>query len=435
MNSKTSSPHSAEYDSMFDESSNDVDEDFDENIGDPDGIFEYDSMSMSGNSSLVDSSEHGWEPRDDDSPESYSVDSSSTRTESSSVIQNTSILPVTTSLLRPESQSEASLGASMIELPSTLNRSHKSAKRSFSSLVSIIQQQNNNQVATTANAASRTTTTTTTRHYKSKQYSSHSITSAVTSLDSNSLRTDWRRIAYQDKGDPIIHMGVFWEHMLLWDFLQDLHTFNAWNNSKKPTTNTNPYTVTPTPTPLPNQFDSPQQYKALWAPLLIHETQAQILSDLDSSTGSLDIFPVTVSHSIRDVRITNGVLLTIKASGYALRDAIHDFSFNELVVLSSDKEALDRALRGNSVETRTASNDSRFPLPSNHSGPFIPTRTAVTALVAERSKTLDGLKLVVLDSLFKTWTIQPFTEFYIFRLGSNVTGMWLILPLHFIREN
>jgi len=319
-----------------------------------------------------------------------------------------------------------------------------SRKRSFSSLVSIIQ--NQKKVPTTL-------ISTTTNSTSACNSSILPLMNEITSLsgDPFTLQDHTSSFRHSNNSYPVVHMGLFWESMLSWEFLEDLNSFIQSSNSyipnsqtKKMDTYRNTSNITNKDTkyvrskfgeenrttkPLPNQFHSPEQYKALWAPLHILEVKSQILSTItmDASTAyNPALLPVTIANMKIDQHVAHRIVLTLKLRNRESSTNRNDFSLNEWVLLSSDAVALAKAFRG-TYDTELTLSQNRTPsavtsFTNDSSSPFIANRKAIVALVSERSRTVDGLKLTVLHRLIRPVSISTTTEFYLFRLGSNITG-------------
>jgi len=208
---------------------------------------------------------------------------------------------------------------------------------------------------------------------------------------------------------PPIHSDKYWSELRSWDFIKDL------NEMKKREDNTIKETGTKRPNEsnenekkqenedsLPDVFDSVAQYKALWAPLLINEAKAQLLSDV-SSTQTLNGLAVKVELSNHQSSSGEGYnssdqTVVVRISGDGAE--CPPINTNDIVLFVHQSLTIDQAFQGK--------------LPKGRLG-------LIGHAVNQRARgSVDGLLVRVTKNI---WT--PFStlkEMFLFRIGSNVTG-------------
>ncbi|KAL7529068.1 hypothetical protein ACHAXR_002781, partial [Thalassiosira sp. AJA248-18] len=183
---------------------------------------------------------------------------------------------------------------------------------------------------------------------------------------------------------------------------------------------------------LPDVFESAAQYKALWAPLLISEAKAQILSEVVAAQSSSSAawlqkagFAMGVaarvepSRTARDHLSSDGansleptVVVHVRASakGAGIGCAV---AKNDLLLFVHQPSILERALRGKAFEAEV-SNVTLQKLPQGRLG-------FVGHALNHRSRSVDGLLARVSQ---KCWSqFASLNEMFVIRIGSNVTAL------------
>lgn len=183
---------------------------------------------------------------------------------------------------------------------------------------------------------------------------------------------------------------------------------------------------------LPDDFTTVDQYIALWAPLQLKETRAQILSDVISNhTVSFQkiSIPIHVKPKKASDPYSESMILTIslrsedlnvgsvrgQSNGQAL-----EFLQNDLVLVTCDASIAEQAYKGTLRPTETQSSYSMSTLLSMAS-PFASGRLAIVGVVCNRNKGVDGLEVTVKRSLWKD-TSHSGRDLYLMKMGKNVTG-------------
>ena len=216
---------------------------------------------------------------------------------------------------------------------------------------------------------------------------------------------------------PPVHSDKYWSELRSWDFIKDL------NGMKKSEDNRTKETGTKRPIDnnekdqekedsLPDVFDSVAQYKALWAPLLINEAKAQLLSDV-SSTQTLNGLAVKVELSNHQSSSGEGYnssdqTVVVRISGDGAE--CPPINTNDIVLFVHQSLTINQAFQGKAFEA----GGDELTLPKGRLG-------LIGHAVNQRARgSVDGLLVRVTMNI---WT--PFStlkEMFLFRIGSNVTG-------------
>jgi hypothetical protein len=248
---------------------------------------------------------------------------------------------------------------------------------------------------------------------------------------------------------PVIHFDQFWQTMRSWDFITELDVSSKAQSQSKiksepeqsqesddeSTTSNNEESKKKKPsTSLPDEFFCGEQYAALWAPLLLKETKAQIISELASSPippVKLSV-PVLVTPMLKgDDRYGETLVLNIvlnhrqhdgalPARLNAKAHSTQEFLPNDLVLLSCSSSVIQEASRG--ALNLESSSDARSSSLISSVSPFIDSRLGVIGLVTRRSKHLgDGLVVQISRRLWKTKTATGPSDLTLLRIGHNST--------------
>lgn len=182
---------------------------------------------------------------------------------------------------------------------------------------------------------------------------------------------------------------------------------------------------------VPDEFTSVEQYIALWAPLQLKETKAQVLSDVISNHNvsfqkiSLPIHvkpkktaetyseSMTLIISLRSEDVISGMVRG-QNNGQTL-----EFLQNDLVLVSCDASIAEQAYKGTLRPTESQSSYSMSTLLSMAS-PFASGRLAIVGVVCNRNKGVDGLEVTVKRNLWKDTSLSG-RDLFLMKLGKNVT--------------
>ena len=241
---------------------------------------------------------------------------------------------------------------------------------------------------------------------------------------------------------PVIAFDQFWQTMRSWDFIKELDMSSKAqvkikiepDQSQESDDESTSNEPTKKKMSLPDEFFCGEQYAALWAPLILKETKAQIISETSSAPIppiKLTV-PVLVTPVLKgddrygETLVLNIVLNHRQHSGTlpvrlnAKTHSTQEFLQNDLVLLACSSSVIQDAGRGalnleSSSEVRSSSLISSV-------SPFIESRLGVIGLVTKRSKHLgDGLVVQIARRLWKKTASGP-SDLTLLRIGSNSTG-------------
>lgn len=234
---------------------------------------------------------------------------------------------------------------------------------------------------------------------------------------------------------PIVHPDKYWSDMRSWDFVKDLNdamkSEGAASIKKESGTKRSLELGGKKDTgdgeknngdSLPDAFESVAQYKALWAPLLIKEAKAQLLSEVVAAQaspstswirgtklalGAIAKLELSRDPSIDDSRTNSSdptVVLRIRAStGIGCQVCA-----NDLLLFVHQGSIVERALQGKAFEA--ISNNSVGNLQEGRLG-FV-------------GHTLKQRMLVRVSK--KYWSqFAKLDEMIVIHIGSNITGEWI----------
>ena len=252
-------------------------------------------------------------------------------------------------------------------------------------------------------------------------------------------------------------MDDYWRSLRSWDFVLELNAQMKRNHPKQPLASFSQNGVQP----LPDDFDCVQEYVALWAPLQLKETKAQILAHVISNrtvsfqniTQPMQATPKRMSdsyseHLTLDIvsRNENHGHVTGNSSGHANTNGSGsgdsnvfrkrsnvsvgssggggggqiEFMQNDLVLITCDSSIVEQAYKGTLRPPDRKSSYSMSSLLSMAS-PFIEGRLAIVGVVNGRCKGLDGLVVNVSKRLWKDASLGA-RDLCLLKLGTNVTG-------------
>ena len=260
-------------------------------------------------------------------------------------------------------------------------------------------------------------------------------------------------------------MDDFWKSLRSWDFVWEVNEQMKRNpkqqqqQSSSAGTNANEQdsdlsTIVSPPVrvqPLPDDFDCVEQYVALWAPLQLEETKAQILSDVISNrtvsfqklTQPIQATPKRTSDTYSE-HLTLDIVSRSDVAGAGPNDGVSsqntsnaiarkrsnaggggvEFLQNDLVLITCDSSIVEQAYKGTLRPPDTKSSYSMSSLLSMAS-PFVEGRLAIVGVVSARCKGLDGLVVNVKKLLWKDKSLGA-RDLFLLKLGTNVTGEFFI---------
>ena len=218
-----------------------------------------------------------------------------------------------------------------------------------------------------------------------------------------------------------IETDQFWRSIRSWDFLKALSDYvrqsEALNIEISSTASTFPS--------LPDTFESVEQYKALWSPLLIREAKSQTLSDISASWGNgagQDIHYAYVKVepiSEDNLSFSHAECIIIKireiSGGKSVSRCDSPNSFvvqNETFLLVKDVSMLLNAAKGKLIDGTSSS--------LLDSASFSTLRWGFLGTAEKRNRGLDGLTLKVSRRL---WVSLGAPEMNLVRIGSFVTAL------------
>jgi hypothetical protein len=247
-------------------------------------------------------------------------------------------------------------------------------------------------------------------------------------------------------------MDDYWRSLRSWDFVLELNAHMKRNNHKQQASLS--LSSQASLKPLPDDFDCVEEYVALWAPLQLTETKAQILSDVISArtvsyqklTQPILATPKRISDSYSE-HLTLDLLtrsehigpdgdksekhsnLSRKRTnvGSGGGGGQMEFVQNDLVLITCDSSIVEQAYKGTLRPPDTKSSYSMSSLLSMAS-PFLEGRLAIVGVVVARCKGLDGLVVNVSKRLWKDASLGA-RELFLLKLGTNVTGELCIIKI------
>ena len=225
----------------------------------------------------------------------------------------------------------------------------------------------------------------------------------------------------------------YWSDMRDWDFVRALNdAMNDKAASKRKTSGTKRSLGSDKSNgkdeSLPDAFESAVQYKALWAPLLINEAKAQILSEVSAAQSSMS------TTWLNKNGLTMGVVAKVEPLRHA-RDLINKNTAasleptvvvrlmkgagmgcpvfaNDLLLFVHQSSAIERALCGEAFNSEVT-NGPIHNLSQGRLG-------IVGHALNSRNRSVDGLLARVSK---KCWSqYSSLGEIFVIKIGSNVTG-------------
>jgi len=238
-----------------------------------------------------------------------------------------------------------------------------------------------------------------------------------------------------------VHPDKFWAELRNWDFLSDLNRAMKSKGSVKKDQDLNKGKkrtldecngANKTKTSLPDKFESVTQYKALWAPLLIEEAKAQIMSEVVAAQSSQNTKWIQNAH----IRMGSEVKAEVSTSARSSSDyegesapmeptvivrlkrgaSIGCQVFpNDLLLFSPTSSAVELALRGIAFDAGSDSSASHLTQLTKGRFGFI------GRALNHRSSSVDGLLVRVSQKLWAQFS--SLNEMFVIKIGSNVTAV------------
>ena len=234
-----------------------------------------------------------------------------------------------------------------------------------------------------------------------------------------------------------VHPDKFWAELRNWDFLSDLNQAmkskaaakkdQDLKKGTKRTLHENNEANTKKAC-LPDTFESVTQYKALWAPLLIEEAKAQIMSEVVAAQSSPNTSWIQNAHLTKGCEVKAEVSTSARTSSdYEGESSLMEPTVivrlkrgasigcqifpNDLLLFSPTSSAVELALRGIAFEAASK------PSSSHLKGRF----GFVGRALNHRSGSVDGLLVRVSQKL---WTqFSSLNQLFVIKIGSNVTAV------------
>ena len=238
-----------------------------------------------------------------------------------------------------------------------------------------------------------------------------------------------------------VHPDKFWAELRNWDFLSDLNRAMKSKGSVKKDQELNKGTKrtldesiggNKTKASLPDKFESVTQYKALWAPLLIEEAKAQIMSEVVAAQSSQNTKWIQNAHITMGSEVKAEVSTSARSSSdYEGESAPMEPTVivrlkrgasigcpvfpNDLLLFSPTSSAVELALRGIAFDAGSDSSTSHLTQLTKGRFGFI------GRALNHRSSSVDGLLVRVSQKLWAQFS--SLNELFVIKIGSNVTAV------------
>ncbi|KAL9184986.1 hypothetical protein ACHAXT_002763 [Thalassiosira profunda] len=237
---------------------------------------------------------------------------------------------------------------------------------------------------------------------------------------------------------PPLHPDAYWSEIRNWDFVRDLidEMKGDGSTSKRGRSKRTLAEASEESVSLPDAFESVSEYKALWAPLLIQEAKAQLLSDVVAAQSSAN------TAWLRGTAITTGAVAKVELARSAgapsstgedssscleptvvvhIRPPFKSASLggavakNDLILFVHQTSTIEQALRGKAFAPNGESGTDTL---SN----ILEGRLGfVGHALNHRSRSVDGLLVRVSKKHWIQFSLLD--ELYVIRVGSNVTAL------------
>lgn len=210
---------------------------------------------------------------------------------------------------------------------------------------------------------------------------------------------------------PKVEPNDYWKNLRHWDFIRDLNEKMGENRSKRKADDTPKHKVQP----LPDAFASHREYCALWSPLIMIETRAQLLSDAISDIpywkSKDEKRPVRVRVEVRK-RDLEGER---DAIGLVVKEALGDISFertflaNDVICLVCEEKTIWDGAKGVLLDKEKGQSSSEGDAPCCIVGHIEHTRRSIENLVITISR--------------KIWKQIGRGEMTLLKIGCNITSL------------
>ena len=262
-----------------------------------------------------------------------------------------------------------------------------------------------------------------------------------------------------------VHPDKYWSQLRNWDFVREMNDTIKNNNSSSQNKNqgskkrksnegadcesgakatakenlSDGFSQT-----LPDAFDSVSQYKALWAPLLLNEAKAQIMSEVVAAQSSPStswmqrtqitmgaVVKLEIARTAKDLSSSRDnisgtsneakftafmeptVALVVKNKGAGIGCPV---CTNDLLLFVRQPTTIELALRGKAFDALDAAAEKSVgmrKLPQGRLG-------VIGHALNSRTRSIDGLLVRVSQKLWSQFS--SLDEVFVIRIGSNVTG-------------
>ena len=215
---------------------------------------------------------------------------------------------------------------------------------------------------------------------------------------------------------PPLHPDKYWSDLRNWDLVKELNNASCpksnESGAKRPVESSE-RSKSENDVALPDVYESVDQYKAMWSPLLIKEAQAQILSEMLASR-SVNGVAVKLNLSARsgesskslDPTVVVHVQASTKGAGVGC-----SISTNDILLFVRQSSTMYEAFEGKAFVSEGNGN-LRSPLQGRLG--------LVGHAINYRRSSIDGLLVRVSKSCWNQFSTLD--ELFLIRLGSNVTG-------------
>jgi hypothetical protein len=256
---------------------------------------------------------------------------------------------------------------------------------------------------------------------------------SVNSSSSSRLAKLIQNVAAVGKGDSLASDAFasnttpedFWKNLREWDLVTDLAEQQQQQQQQHHSAGGDKATENeskiPARKPIPDTFISPRHYVALWAPLCLAETRAQLLSDVLTEQN----------YNRRPPLLLVDVETTWKSGGYKKND-LHStelISFDSCHVMIKTKE------RGDGGHLQFFTHDMCCLIPVEHKdtverllrGGLVVNNAADSfkkyGMIGHTESSRKELNGLILKVSKRRWTLLGKSEMFLLKIGSNITAL------------
>jgi senataxin len=234
----------------------------------------------------------------------------------------------------------------------------------------------------------------------------------------------------------------YWKNMISWDILSELNdrmmstkttmtttmtTTNDKNNNGLNTKKKQPSSTTiTTTTPLPDIFESYREYCALWAPLLLEEARAQLLSEIISDIpywrkAKIEKGPVRVflEPNMADLNSSLDIISVRVKHVLSNSNEYKDRSFmvHDIVLLMREESFIWDAYDGKLLLQQKTQQQQQQ---SKTAAARQPSRFGIVGYIEYGRRSIEGLTIHVSKDL---WSNIGKSEMVLIKLGCNITSL------------